>query len=840
MGITDLWSILAPGFDPRIPFPIFVSEFINKYGRTPRIAIDAYMFIFQSNHSNLQGAEVENDIQVRNIMSKLMYLTLLSVSYVVVFDGRYKPQKLRHNEDVYHCISYDDQLNGFKKISFKNENYIEDSLCTPLINRLIEIFRVNKIDFIQSPGEAEAECAMLQKFGVVDFVLTKDTDVFVFGATKVLRNFSRSEQDLSVSSTSNAVKDYYVTPVDMTKVAKETGLDYQRLILVATLRGGDYSNGMNNIGITRATKIALCGTKFATFYHLSPRKIKKKGEIKFYEPLPDFAKLLVDCFIDRACLNAFDPFALIKGARIRRMELEGFTNLLNQCINSRSRDIFDMDIKFPSSLFIDEYFTLLYLFPIVSPRLFKFVPHTLSFSELNAINNDLTVPESCFMHASEPKTWIESVSRFNDMLEDKNIGSLVLSMLTDKLGNARIINCTSKNSQNFCGRRSKYMIPDGYRYNIKSIITKLISWLSEVPILREMIKITNKKSFNHIEFLMLKFEPERIKDVLFNLNDLPKMFSENENKNKNEKLLPPKDKLESLWLPRNLVELINSEMVQDYEISVTAHEKEKIKRSPRKYKTIQRTTLDTLGLASHQHGTNEFSKENNNTNIKTQGSPLKTMGSTRAKSTSPKKHTLLPGQSLVTSFFPSYKHIKEDNPFIETDSQINKLDSLFVKDRYEGKKEIQNNKTSIQYGKLNLEKLLNSSLHYEEPSSNEDMTGSPKRKAPSLAQDISSLQSSPSKRLRIKEKMHLSTDSSPMKQHSIFEPHDGASLVPVQDQGSSSPKTMLETTNNRGMSETRANSVYTALDIIQISDTDSDIDSSSLMEINLSTFQNKS
>lgn len=119
MGITDLWSILAPGFDPRIPFPIFVSEFINKYGRTPRIAIDAYMFIFQSNHSNLQGAEVENDIQVRNIMSKLMYLTLLSVSYVVVFDGRYKPQKLRHNEDVYHCISYDDQLNGFKKFHLK-------------------------------------------------------------------------------------------------------------------------------------------------------------------------------------------------------------------------------------------------------------------------------------------------------------------------------------------------------------------------------------------------------------------------------------------------------------------------------------------------------------------------------------------------------------------------------------------------------------------------------------------------------------------------------------------------------------------------------------------------
>lgn len=836
MGITALWSILAPGFDPRIPFPIFVSEFINQYGRTPRIAIDAYMFIFQSNHSNLQGAERENDIQVRNIMSKLMYLTLLSVSYVVVFDGRYKPQKLRHNEDMYHCISYDDQLNGFQKIAFKNENYIEDSLCTPLINRLIEIFRVNKIDFIQSPGEAEAECAMLQKFGVVDFVLTKDTDVFVFGATKVLRNFSRSEQDLAVSSTSNSVKDYYVTPVDMAKVTKETGLDYQRLILVATLRGGDYSNGMNNIGITRATKIALCGTKFATFFHLSPRKTKKKKEIKFYEPLPDFSKLLVDCFIDRACLNAFDPFALIKGAGIRRTELERFTSLLNQCINTRSRDIFDLDIKFPSSLFIDEYFTLLYLFPIVSPQLFKFVPYTLSFSELNVINNDLTVPESCFMLVSDPKTWIESIPRFNHMLKDKNIGFLELSMRTDELGNVRIINFTSKNSQNICERRSKSMIPDGYKYNIKNIIIKLLSWVNGMPTLREMIKITNKKSINHIEFLMLKFEPERIKNVLINLHDLPRTFSENEN----EKLLPPKDKLESLWLPRNLVELINSEMVQDYEISIAVHEKEKIKRSPRKYKTVQRTTLDTLGFASHQDRKNEFRKENNNADIKTQGSPLKTMGLSKAKSISPKKRTLLPGQSLVTSFFPHYKHVKEDNPFIENDSQINKLDSLFVKDRYEGKnKEIQNNKTSNQYGKLRLKNSLNSNLHYEEPPSNEDMTGSPKRKVPSLAQDISSPQSSPSKRRHIKEKMHLSPDSSPMKQHSRFE-HDGALLVPVQDRRSSSPKTMLETTNYRGMSETRTNGVSTALDIIQISDSDSDIDSSSLMEINLSIFQNKS
>jgi DNA excision repair protein ERCC-5 len=42
---------------------------------------------------------------------------------------------------------------------------------------------------VDSPGEAEAQCAFLEMNNLVDGVLTEDSDVFLFGARSVFRNF---------------------------------------------------------------------------------------------------------------------------------------------------------------------------------------------------------------------------------------------------------------------------------------------------------------------------------------------------------------------------------------------------------------------------------------------------------------------------------------------------------------------------------------------------------------------------------------------------------------------------------------------------------------------------
>jgi len=41
--------------------------------------------------------------------------------------------------------------------------------------------------YLQAPGEAEAELAYLNRIGVIDGILSDDVDNFLFGATTVIR-----------------------------------------------------------------------------------------------------------------------------------------------------------------------------------------------------------------------------------------------------------------------------------------------------------------------------------------------------------------------------------------------------------------------------------------------------------------------------------------------------------------------------------------------------------------------------------------------------------------------------------------------------------------------------
>jgi len=97
------------------------------------------------------------------------------------------------------------------------------------------IFRVD------SPAEAEAQCSFLEMNGIVDGVITDDSDVFLFGARHVYRNmFDKGD---------------YAHSFQMKSIEQELGLDRTKLILMALFLGSDYTLGIKGVGIVNAMEI---------------------------------------------------------------------------------------------------------------------------------------------------------------------------------------------------------------------------------------------------------------------------------------------------------------------------------------------------------------------------------------------------------------------------------------------------------------------------------------------------------------------------------------------------------------------------------------------------------
>lgn len=105
-----------------------------------------------------------------------------------------------------------------------------------------------------APGEAEAECALLQQKGVVDAVLSEDVDTLMFGSGLTLRNWSPEGSLKSKVPTHVNVYDAKETK------AGKSQLDREGMILVAMMSGGDYApEGIPGCGPKTACEAARAG-----------------------------------------------------------------------------------------------------------------------------------------------------------------------------------------------------------------------------------------------------------------------------------------------------------------------------------------------------------------------------------------------------------------------------------------------------------------------------------------------------------------------------------------------------------------------------------------------------
>jgi len=117
-----------------------------------------------------------------------------------------------------------------------------------------QLLKLFGFPFHIAPGEAEAECALLQREGMVDAVLSEDVDTLMFGCGLTLRNWSSEGQKGNKSPTHVSLYD--------AKVTKEgkAGLDREGMVLIALMSGGDYiTEGIPGAGIKVACEAARAG-----------------------------------------------------------------------------------------------------------------------------------------------------------------------------------------------------------------------------------------------------------------------------------------------------------------------------------------------------------------------------------------------------------------------------------------------------------------------------------------------------------------------------------------------------------------------------------------------------
>uniref|UniRef100_K3WLQ1 XPG-I domain-containing protein n=1 Tax=Globisporangium ultimum (strain ATCC 200006 / CBS 805.95 / DAOM BR144) TaxID=431595 RepID=K3WLQ1_GLOUD len=110
-----------------------------------------------------------------------------------------------------------------------------------MVEDVMELLRLFGVPYLVCPMEAEAQCAALEQLGLVDGIITDDSDIFPFGGKKVYKNIFHNQK--------------FVEAFFAQDIEKELGFSQEEMIALALLLGSDYTDGIRGIGIVNATEV---------------------------------------------------------------------------------------------------------------------------------------------------------------------------------------------------------------------------------------------------------------------------------------------------------------------------------------------------------------------------------------------------------------------------------------------------------------------------------------------------------------------------------------------------------------------------------------------------------
>ncbi|PYI15040.1 DNA excision repair protein Rad2 [Aspergillus violaceofuscus CBS 115571] len=149
------------------------------------------------------------------------------------------------------AFDYEQEL---KQLRFqqKKDRRDADEVSQVMITECQQLLSLFGLPYVTAPMEAEAQCAELVSLGLVDGIITDDSDCFLFGGTRIYKNMFNQGKFVECYLSSDLEKEY--------------ALHRTKLIRLAHLLGSDYTEGIPGIGPVTALEIL---TEFADLEEFS-------------------------------------------------------------------------------------------------------------------------------------------------------------------------------------------------------------------------------------------------------------------------------------------------------------------------------------------------------------------------------------------------------------------------------------------------------------------------------------------------------------------------------------------------------------------------------------------
>ena len=123
----------------------------------------------------------------------------------------------------------------------KKDRRDADEVSQIMVTECQQLLKFFGLPYVTAPMEAEAQCAELVNLGLVDGIVTDDSDVFLFGGTRVYKNMFNQAKFVECYLASDLEKEYSLTR--------------PKLVSIAHLLGSDYTEGLPSVGPVTALEI---------------------------------------------------------------------------------------------------------------------------------------------------------------------------------------------------------------------------------------------------------------------------------------------------------------------------------------------------------------------------------------------------------------------------------------------------------------------------------------------------------------------------------------------------------------------------------------------------------